>query len=439
MKSILSLLLFYSLAFTSFAHAGVNDLFDSPCVYDGRIICTIESVKRYQLQNNIAHYELVLKVGTGQFDKIGLHHIVNEYQAWKPTQSNTATMLVHGDAYGFGEFIASLGSQVVSRDHSVAIQMAIAGIDVWGVDLRWTKVPADTPNLDFMADWGVDVDLKDLGTAINVARNIRKSAGNKDVKLNLLGWSRGGQLGYLYLAKESQQKLNKRNIKAFIPVDILLKTDDESIRQSACLYSSLLRQQIAAGKHYDDSGLITQNVAAPAQFLPDELSPLFEGFTNKQAALLLLTSTYLVSPAGSFSTPWYHYNGGRFDGNGLPVDLAFTNLNFMYEYATGAAPYEPARMILETNDLVCKQIDSTRDDHLADISVPILYVYAAGGFGKTGLYTARLTASRDISSIGVQTLPDAMAALDFAHVDLFTATDANARVWQPIIHWIKAH
>jgi len=421
------------------ANADQNRFPISPCMSDGHVICSIESAKRTELADHLAHYEIVLRVGSGPFDKIGLHRIVKEIRPWNAVNARHATMLVSGDAYGFGSFIASLNSNVVPHDHSIAIQMATAGIDVWGIDLRWTRVPADTANLDVMANWGVDVDLNDLDVAIDVARNIRKVTGDADIKLNLLGWSRGGQLGYLYLARESQQRLARRNIKSFVPVDILLKTNDESIRQSACLYSALLREQMTAGKYYDDSGLVIQNLAALAQYFPDQPSPVMEGLTNKQFILLLLTSTYVTVPPGTSFTPWYHYSGGQFDESGLPIDLSFTKLDYMYEYAAGTAPYEPTRLLLEATDLTCGEVDSNLDDHLADISVPILYVYSAGGFGKTGLYTTHLTNSKDISSFGVQTLPDEMAAIDFGHVDLFAAQDANALVWQRIIRWIKLH
>jgi len=437
MKTMIVLML--ALLAIPLAHADQNNLVAPSCLIEGKVVCLLETSRRSQLPNGLAHYEWTLKVGPGQFDRIGLHRIVKEWRAYSPLATTQATMFVHGDAYGFGAFIASLQSQVVPRDQSIAIQMANSGIDVWGIDLRWTRVPATTPNLNFMANWGVDVDLKDLDTAINFTRSYRKLEGSIDAQLNLLGWSRGGQLGYLYLAKETQKKPLKRNIKAFIPVDILLKTDNEVIRQAACTYSELLRSQMAAGQFYDDSGLVTQNIAALAQFMPDEPSPLMPELTNRQLALLFLNSTYLLVPPGTANTPWYHFNGGKFDSNGLPADLAFTSLDYMYEYAAGAAPYEPIRMIVEINDLTCATAARALDQRLREINVPILYVYGAGGFGKTGLYTTRLTASRDVSSIGVQMFPNELAVLDFGHVDLFTSRYANPLAWQGMIRWIKTH
>jgi pimeloyl-ACP methyl ester carboxylesterase len=421
-----------------FADDDSSKIFKNICSINNKTVCQITSVKRTPLANKLAHYEMVVSIGNQPFNKIGLHRIVKEKHPGHPYKSKHATMFIHGDVFGFSSFITSINSQVVSQEHSIAIQMAKAGIDVWGIDLRWTKIPVEISNFDFMKEWGLEQDLRDLDVATTLARNFRKLKGNYDTKLNLLGWSRGGQLGYLYLAKEASKNFSKRNIKAFIPVDTLLKTDDEFARQSSCQYSQVLLNQFNSGKYADETGLITQSITQLSQYLPDEQSPILEGLTNKQTLLLFLTSTYLVDPTSY--TAWYHYNAGQFNlTTGMPIDLAFTDLQYMYEFTGGISPYMPTKFLYEAQDLTCEQYDSTLDDRLNEISVPIFYVYSAGGFGRTGLYTANLTASRDISELGVTTLPAEFAAADFGHIDLFTAYNANELVWQPIIHWIKTH
>ena len=37
------------------------------------------------------------------------------------------------------------------------------GVDVWGIDLRWTRVPAEQTDFAFMEDWGIEHDARDLG------------------------------------------------------------------------------------------------------------------------------------------------------------------------------------------------------------------------------------------------------------------------------------
>jgi len=79
------------------------------------------------------------------------------------------------------------------------------------------------------------------------------------------------------------------------------------------------------------------------------------------------------------------------------------------------------------------------DDHLADITVPVLYVGAGGGFGAFGVYTTTLLGSTDVSIHLTTLVPPADRIEDFGHVDLFLADDAAALVWQPILDWLQSH
>ena len=71
--------------------------------------------------------------------------------------------------------------------------------------------------------------------------------------------------------------------------------------------------------------------------------------------------------------------------------------------------------------------------------MPILYVGAGGGTGEHGYYTLSLTGSKDTTKFTVQLHPNEERVLDFGHVDLFTATNAETLVWQPILDWLVAH
>jgi hypothetical protein len=77
------------------------------------------------------------------------------------------------------------------------------------------------------------------------------------------------------------------------------------------------------------------------------------------------------------------------------------------------------------------------DDHLEDITVPVLYVGAGGGFGEFGVYTTTLLGSTDVTTHIVHTA--APRVVDFGHADLFLAGDAQALVWQPLLTWLQAH
>jgi hypothetical protein len=93
----------------------------------------------------------------------------------------------------------------------------------------------------------------------------------------------------------------------------------------------------------------------------------------------------------------------------------------------------------ETFGISCDAISGPFDDHLGDIAVPVLYVGAAGGFGKHGLYTLGLLGSDDVQTHIVQLDSDDNEAVDFGHVDLFTASEAGALAWTTIHRWLERH
>ena len=83
--------------------------------------------------------------------------------------------------------------------------------------------------------------------------------------------------------------------------------------------------------------------------------------------------------------------------------------------------------------------DLPYDDYLGDITAPVFYVGAGGGLGEQGLYTLSLLGSTDVTSMIVQLFPPEAAAIDFGHVDLWTANDSPTLVWTPILDWINDH
>ena len=66
-------------------------------------------------------------------------------------------------------------------------------------------------------------------------------------------------------------------------------------------------------------------------------------------------------------------------------------------------------------------------------------VEPCGGFGSNGPYTLTLLGSQDVSSLIVSFYPPYQAGLDFGHVDLFNAQDAENLVWSPIYQWLSHH
>ncbi len=411
-----------------------------PATADPPAGCLASAVSRRPLAGGVVEYSAALRVGPGAHDVIGLHRVTRERAPFVPAVAARAVFFAHGDAWNFdAAFLANLESPGIAADHAAPIFLAARGIDVWGIDFRWTRVPAATTDFTFMQDWGTATDLHDLGLALAAARAARLATGSGAGRLFLLGWSRGALDGYAYVGEETQLPPALRQVKGLIPVDILLKTDRADIRQAACSRAASDRQALDAGIYESASGTLFEGLGSLALSAPSAPSPIVPGLTDLQAALLAGAATYQLLPPGQSFVPSYHFTGGTFDANGLPTGLTFTPASAWFAFLAGASPYEPTRVILDGDETMCDAIDVPFDDHLGEIRVPVFYLGVAGGFGDFGIYTTTLLGSADVTTRVVRRLPPAEQPLDIGHVDIWNATDAPRLFWQPILDWIDGH
>ena len=385
-----------------------------------------QQVERRALTSDVAEYTYKLRVGSGPYDEIGLHRVVRESAPNVPARTREVVFLAHGDIWNFR-------AAFLTGSHPLPVFLAEHGVDVWAIDYRWTSVPGTLTDYSFMSTWGIEQDARDLGFAIAAARALR---GRRD-KVTLLGWSRGGQIGYAYLGSETQLPRGLRQVDAFIPVDIYLKTDDPQYRANACARAANTEAAIAAGSFVNASGGLITTIGTLAVADPDGASFLGP-FTNRQAGLLVGEATFtFLAPLEP--VPFYHFNGGVFDANGIPAGLLYSNESDLFAFEQQSAPVQPNRELADADLATCDMVNVPFDDHLGAITVPVLYIGAAGGFGDSGLYTTTLLGSTDVSSLIVQKLPSTQRLLDYGHADLFLANDARELVWEPMLDWIRAH
>lgn len=392
--------------------------------------------ERRVLSGNVVEYSFRVPVGPGAHDVIGVHRVVKETAPWVPAHSSKGILLAHGDVWNFRSAF------LTDPAHSTPVFLAQNGVDVWGIDFRWTLVPASTTDFSFMKNWGIQTDAKDLGVALGVARGIRFATGSGFGKMLLLGWSRGGQIGYAYLNGESQLPEPLRQVRGFIPVDIYLKTDVEELRQGACTryLGSLPAWQ--GGTFQNNVGSLVATIWSLATADPNGASPILPGFTNHQAALAVGSMTFIFFPPGLGPVPLYHFTGGTFDANSLPSGLLYTPESRLLALEQGSSPFQPARELLDADAASCDDpniADVPFDDHLDDIKVPVFYVGADGGFGSYGLHTTTLLGSTDVTSHVVDLQPAAAQLVEIGHADIFLANDAETLFWQPILSWIQGH
>lgn len=394
-----------------------------------------EPVGVHRLSGNVYEYDYLVPTGSDVHHRVGLHRVV-QVENGRPVSAPNGVFLVHGDIWDFNA--AFVGGNLPSE--SVAVYLASKGIDVWGVDLGWTLVPAGTTDLSFMQGWGLQRDVDDVETAMAFARGVRTLTGSSADKLALMAWSRGGWIGYALLNEESQKPDALRQVHAFIPVDNYFKVNDPKTRAAICSFEQTTDNDVENGIYGYDESVVAQ-LGTLAQTSPDEPSPIFgPPYTNRQASLTYGAAAFEL---GDIFTPFYHFVAGTFpdnDINQIPTGLDYTNLSRWNAFLSSGSPFEPSTLLRDTYAITCSPGPTGPfDDHLADVTVPVLYVGAGGGFGRAGLYSLTLLGSKDVSSHIVSFYPPAEAAFDFGHVDLFNARDAQQLVWTPIYDWLADH
>lgn len=408
--------------------------------------------ERRQVADDIFHYSIPLRVGPGEHDVIVLHRVVREVAPWVPARAPESLFMVHGDAWDFtGAFLSNTLTSAVPMDRSIVVYLARRGVDVWGIDLRWTQVAADTQDFRFMKSWNLGTHAQDVGTGLRVARALRRATGNGYGKMNLLGWSRGAMVSYAYLNAETQLPPGLRNVSGFIPVDMVMHfgPEAEQQRQWACTRAAAGEAVLKSGRYEGNlsgpgAGVAILQVGAAALAWPNvvaqpPLPPL--SFHSLALTLGAATFSFLESPAQGIhaAVPSYHFAAGQFGADGMASGLQYVNEQQFFTFLGLAHPYQSFTEQVETDELMCGQSRLPYDGHLSEVKVPVLYVGAGGGFGGYGVYSAKLLGSKDLTVHLVQRQPTEARVLDYGHVDLFQGSDAETAVWAPIYEWMMRH
>ena len=395
----------------------------------------ILSYDREVVVDDVVHYYFEVRVGYGEYDVIGIHRVVRENRPWKPIRTKKSIFLQHGDAIGFTKFMFGVDSPSTPDELSAAVYLAQNDADVWGIDQDWILVPQATADLSFMAGWGMQHQVDNLEVGLMIARFTRLFTGNGWRKMHLLGYSSGVFTTFALLNQETQLPPGHRNVAGYIPVDAPYKTDFAPTQGLACATAPALQDSLDVGTYGDPAGILFQTLGMLGSFDPDSPSPVVPGLTNLQAALFFGAATHQFLPM----TPWFHYEAGIFNEFGIPTGLQYTAVDGWLDFLMGAASYEPIAFMRDYMTLICDGVDVPWDDHLSDITNPIFAVGAVGGLGELTEYTTTLTGSSDVTFLNVSLWPPEAIMLDFGHIDLWTADNAEALVWTPILEWVNDH
>ena len=353
--------------------------------------------------NNIIESFKTIQVGRGQFDKIGIHRITKN----KHRCSGTTIVMIPGSNSDFNTSFFKMATFFVNR-----------GVDVWGIDFRYSFVPNDinsnpyclATDCSFFKDQDTDLHVSDLDIVVKIAQMF-----SKDDKVFLLGFSQGAYFVYRYASIQS----NQENLKGIIPVDIAYNLDPTLTDVITNARSDVIARQakIANGVYYEDV-LTEKFIAGQAAQNPDESSPIIPGLTNKQAFLFSLTATYQLP---GFHVPGYRFNQGTIAG------LIYTDYDLMIAQTGKLNSFQSILPLTELREQYIEPMPS-----IPNITVPILHVAAEFGFGTFGFYTPdRISAfNSDITKCLIS---------DYGHADLVYSNTADIDVWDIICKWIKKH
>lgn len=398
----------------------------APSEADLRDLYFAETSKRGR-RGDVTHRSFLVRVGTRPFDVVRIHRVVREHRPFRPVRTRAAVFMVHGSSQNFDDIFLTAGAQNPTPETSIPLYLASHDIDVWGLDLGWTRIPEETADLSFLENWGVERDVHHTLIAMSIARFLRGITGQGFGRMNLFGFSYGAGVAYAAAGHETQEPYFWRDISGLIPVDFGLKVDDESRRLSACQLATSDREAYDNGQVVNENGLILGAFSGLATTAPDEPSPLIPGFTNRQAALFLATNP------GQF----WQFAGVEFSANGLPTGLLYSDADRWLRLLGSLPPYQPLLGGIELVEARCDEVDVSIDDNLHQIDVPILYLGAGGGFGEEeGESTTRRTASDDITIVEVSLRSEGERAFDVGHADLFLGENARDLAWEPVRAWL---
>jgi hypothetical protein len=387
----------------------------------------VDSFQRDQLAPGVAHWTAVVHVGSAPNAVIRMHRVVREIAPWVARPSSHGILLMHGDFATFeSNFAPSLISSAATVDRDLSVYLARQGIDVWGFDRRWTQATTDVSDLGGMT---LAAEVDDVETALAAARFVRGGDGSGGGPMILGGFSRGALLTYLAAERETQLPRGARSISGIAPIDMYrtIAPEDEASRQVACANADAEAAQLAAGVvDADDS--IFQALGFLAETSPGDVSPIFAPMTNEEAMVLFVAQTWqLFAP-----TPNYHLIAAGDTG------LRWSNESLVEDWLAASPAHQALVEIAQSDALWCGQAPPL-PDHLAQVTVPVFYLGAAGGFGDHGRYTLSQLGSRDVTVQVVRRLAAADEASDYGHADLLYADDAATQAWSPLLGWIRNH
>lgn len=383
---------------------------------------------RAVIHGDVVHYWFDLSVGPGPFDTIRLHRVVRESRPGRPDPQMEGVLLLPGSPQLFESiFLPPAAPGVPPREGSIALFLASHGVDVWGMDYGWTRVPYETTDFTPLADWNTEKEVAHVTTALSVARWLRVRSGQGVGPINLLGFSYGGFLAYAVAAADTQRPGNLKNVKALIAVEGGAFKNNNTT--AACASAATLAARLEAGATVSDSSAFMLAGRAALDD-PDGLAPLGLALSPYFLAVPPLTFTNYQWAVASFIRNLFF--GGTYAPDPPTATPFFTDPDRLVALLAETPPYQLVRLAYEGSASRCNSdaYPVSFDDHLGEVGVSILSISRRNVPTNDVL---SFIASTDVTTMVIN--PTNSPSL-YGHGDFMTANDAASVVWEPILEWI---
>ncbi|HVR96875.1 MAG TPA: hypothetical protein VMW27_09690 [Thermoanaerobaculia bacterium] len=320
-------------------------------------------------------------------------------------------LLMPGGGSNFALYTADEEGQLLQ---SFAGFFATRGFDVWGYSPRTRGLApgacSATVDCSGMGDWGM---AKVVADALYIREWIRDVHG--PVQPVIGGFSLGA------MSTLAVVDAAPHDWAGAILWEGMLYSEDPTVLAANGVVCASLEAQLAAGQLWDDATYSSlQLFYGLATADPDGPSPVpgFEGLTNRQVFILLLTTPQPAPPA---YVPGYTLMAGS-----LATGFSFASETRIGMLIAQLNAYEPLVLI---RDYTCALAgERTFTGNLESFQAPVYAVRAGHGFGSWMDDNLELLGSDEITTNFVA---------DFAHGDHYASPDFRRIMAQPLFDWLK--
>lgn len=354
--------------------------------------------------------EETVQVGEDPIARFTLHRMAKSQEA---AASRGAFLLMPGGASNFAFYTADEDGKELQ---SFAAFFAMRGFDVWGYSPRTQGLApgACSGEVDCsgLAAWGMQSVVED---ALYIRERIRQVYGDRKP---VIGGLSLGAMSTLATINASPQ-----DWAGAVIWEGMIYSEDPVVLAANRTVCDSLEAQIAAGTLWDDTNyplirllyaLATQDPSGPTPI------PGFEGLTNRQVYLALLSSPQPAPPAyvpgytlavGSVAEDRFFFSAEE------RLAMLILQLNH----------YDPMALI---RDYTCALAgERTFSANLSQFTAPVYAIGGGHGFGSWMGDNIDLLGSTDVTWNFVA---------EFGHGDHFASPDHRQLLEQPLFHWLRS-